>query len=142
MEISVTQKHLLIRFLHHFLSLPPLSSYFLTAKSSKNSRLPIYSTLFYFQLFSCLLRRFLLKEVIWLIGATRKIEDRKFAKRRFERLSLANSLFFHSQTHVIYSTINSFYLKESCTSFDAPLLAPSGNWICAVAVFPVFTCLT
>jgi len=59
--------------LKYFLSSPPLGSYFLTAKSNKNSRLPI----------------FLSKEVHWLIGTSRKIGDRKLVKRRFERLSLA-----------------------------------------------------
>jgi hypothetical protein len=44
-------------------SLPPLGSYFLTAKSNKSSRLLI----------------FLLKKALRLIGTTRKIRGRKLA---------------------------------------------------------------
>ena len=69
-----------------FLGSPPRGSYFLTAKSNKNSRLLI----------------FLSKKVVWLIVANRKIRDRKLAERIFERLSLATNLIFLSLTHVIY----------------------------------------
>ena len=59
----------------YFFSSPPLGSYFLTAKSNKNSRLLI----------------FLSKKVLWLISAARKIRDRKLGERRFEALSLAKA---------------------------------------------------